>query len=399
MRKKLNIDLEVLKDMSVGISDIAYTADPAIEIIGLSFNKNRRSHLFNKDNRKKLIFGDEKKLRISGPVMLVKDIYRYDASNKEEYDLIFDYDTNKALVDQFKSKITTLNKESIFNDEHFEDKRINAFIINMIFIESQSEIDYIKDKFNYDLELGDVWMDTQVKDIDTYNYLVEEKKIGFSIEGFFKLNEIIEKQIKNNKDKLMKKVKFKFRKKGKFSTPSEITIVGEQTEDLKGTELEIVGEDGGVIEDWSGEITILDEVTDELVDVIVENDIIKEIVDEKLLEEEIKEEDLEDIKEEIKEEDLDDFRPIKEGDLDNIKEGIKEEDLEEVPTESTLEADVKGIMKEDIDSILKMIADLESKISDKDVKVEEEAEFSEEEEEKEKFRRSLSGMIGKKSKR
>lgn len=160
MRKRLSIDLEVLSNLDLGIDAIAYTNDPAIEIKGLAFKKNKLKFISDVEQVR---FTDEKKMQIAGPIMCVKDIYRYD-SEDGEYDIIFDYETNKALYNQLMKKLPMLGKETIFNDEHISENQIKAHLLNAMFVESQEEIDYIYNKYNHKVELGTVWVLTQVND-------------------------------------------------------------------------------------------------------------------------------------------------------------------------------------------------------------------------------------------
>jgi hypothetical protein len=280
MLKKL-ILLDGLDDLEIGISGIAYTSDPAVEELGLAFNKNSE----------KILFSNDVKMRISGVLMKVKDIYRH-SFDGDDYEIVFDYETNKRLNLQLQKKLPTLNTKSIFNVEHTETP-INAYIINTIFIEGEEEVKYIKEKFNYDVTPGDVWINSQVEDIASYNYLTKTNKIGFSIEGIFQLSNYIETKIKNNKnmEKNTKKLKFKV---SKFSV-----IEGEEVIDSiivhEDGGIELYDKEGALIEDWSGKLIYVDnEGNLQNIDASVSDDTKEEELSDEAKEDKVKEEELSD---------------------------------------------------------------------------------------------------------
>ena len=349
MRKKLSIDTSILSDLDLGLDAIAYTADPAIEILGIAFNKVYKSKFIS--NQKIKFVGDEKKLQIAGAIMIPKDIYRYD-SEMGEYDIVFNSKNIEDLTKQLMEKLPQLGVESIFNDEHLSDKKISAFIYQILYVSDEKEVEYIKSKYNYDMPIGGTFIVTQVKDKKTYDYLVENNKIGFSVEGLFKLDEIIESQLNKNKKINMKK-EFVYKQNKFTSEPSEISIDGELT---VGTGVIAKDEAGEIMENWSGEL-VIDEK-----EVTVIDGIITEIEGVELEDEKSEEEKLEDEK---SEEELED-------------EKSKEEELEgEVITEER----VLEIVNEQLDFLIKRISELE-KIITETPKVETETELTEEEKEK-----------------
>lgn len=388
MRKRLSIDLEVLSNLDLGIDAIAYTSDPAIELFGVALNKVKK--ISSPSNLK---FADEKKMQIAGPIMAVKDIYRYD-SEDGEYDIIFDYETNRALYNQLMKKLPMLGKETIFNDEHISENQIKAHMLNAMFVESQEEIDYIKKKYNHNVELGTVWVLTQVNDKKTYDYLVKNDKIGFSIEGLFKLDEVIKSQLNNNKIRMSKKLKFQkvrfILKKGKFAT--EVSEIEVENGDIEiGSEVIVTDDSGEVIENWSGEAAILDEVSGDIVEVTIKDDEIIEI-DGETVETET------DLNEDEKKEELESVDEVEEEVKEEVKETEEEltDETEDEKKEELEDSTVEYATKEELEHLIALVADLQAQIgmlnlsgqTDEDVK----------ENKEENFKRQLAQAIAKRNK-
>lgn len=362
MRKKLSIDTSILTDLDLGLDAIAYTSDPAIELIGLAFKKNNIVKTV-----KHTFVSDDVKMQIAGPIMIPKDIYRYDDVNGE-YDIVFTAENIEMLSKQLMEKLPSLGVDTIFNDEHFADKKVRAYIFQAIFISDQTDIDYIKEKYNYDIPIGSMFIVTQVKDRETFDYLVKNNKLGFSVEGLFKLDKIVEEQLNKNKNKINMKKKFVYQKNKFTSEPTEILIDGELE---VGKAVIAKDENGEVIENWSGDIvidgymvTVIDGAISELVKTEMEED--------------SKEDTEKDVKTEME---------------DTKEEDTKEEKMEgEVLTIDM----VKEIVGQEIEFLIKRIAELESKINETE-ESKEESETSElgfsKEIEKEEFKSKLNSMI------
>lgn len=372
MRKKLRINLDVLKDMEIGIDAIAFTNDPAIELKGLAFAKKSLKFI---EVTKRELFVDNEKMIVAAPIMIPKDIYRYD-DVEGEYDIIFDKETIEALHHQLMSKLPKLNKE-LFNDEHEEDKIVSAYMYQIILVSQDTDKEYIKQKYKQDVPLGSSFIVVQVRDKKTFEYLKKNGKTGFSIEGMFKLDSVIKEMLKNKIE--MSKSKFKkvshiFKKRNKFTDMIEdVTVDGDI---VIGAEVEVIDETGEVIEDWSGEVSILDESTGEIVDVVVQNDEIVEVEDAGA-ETETETETTEELESEE-------------------EKGIEEEEKNEKMADDVAGVDVGAIIEEGINKIIDLISSLESKINEMTAPAVVEEMADESKEKDEAFKRSLSKLIKKK---
>lgn len=371
--KRLSIDTSVLEDLEIGLDAIAYTADPAIEFMGLAFNKVKKSEYIT--SQKFGVSTDEVKMQIAGPIMLPKDIYRYDSKNGE-YEIVFTADNIYTLTKQLMRKLPSLGVDTIFNEEH-TDKKVDAYIFSVLLVDSEKEVNYIKEKYNMELPIGSSFVVTQVNDRKTYDYLVENNMIGFSVEGLFKLDEIVNEQLNKNKLKEMKKTKFTKigSKRFKFEIEDHKELVGEKIAELVGD---------ASLEGVTEEIEIIDVETMEEVTVKVEDGVITEIVETEVIDETaLNEEEKEEVKEEVKEEELE-------------TEEVKEEVIEEEKFEMT-EDMVKEIVATELQVLIDKIAELEAKLEGKEKQVEQ--ELSDEKEDKEqKFKRAISSFITKTNK-
>lgn len=382
--RQVTIDIDVLKDMEIGLDAIAITSDPAIEVLGLHFKNNKKKGKFIREKRE--LFSSVSEQIIAGPIMMVKDIYRY-SEDDGEYEIIFDAPAIKALYNQFMSKLPFLNKQ-IFNEEH-TDKKIKAFIQNSILIETEDDVEYIKKKYKQELPLGTAFIVCKIEDKSTFDYLVENNKLGFSVEGLFKLDEIIKESLRRMtiyqkyKNKIrMKKSNFKkvhhlFKPKhrNKFTAMiDEIVVDGGVIE--AGVAIEVIDESGEVIENWTGEVSVLDEASGEVVDIEVKNGEIESVSDESGEDVAIAEEDIE---------------------LNDEKKEDEEEEKKEELNDEVASIDIAAIetlLKSYLDQMIELIAGKEAESTP----VSEDVELSEEkkDEKEEAFKRALSRMIGNK---
>lgn len=170
----------------LGIEMIANTARPAIKVKGFAFT-NQAPEV--------LSFADSLKYRIAGPIMIPGDIYRCDEDGFE-YEVSF----TSEEIEKIHSKFMLTNKsKDIFNVEHNSQNVLPSFILEAILVDSQSKITMIKEEYNIDVPMGTSFVVQQFTDKEVYNQMVEEGRIGFSIEGFLGMK--LSEQINNNKEK------------------------------------------------------------------------------------------------------------------------------------------------------------------------------------------------------
>lgn len=229
----------------------------------------------------------------------------------------------------------------------------------------------------------------------TYDYLVKNDKIGFSIEGLFKLDEVIKSQLNNN-IRMSKKLKFQkvrfILKKGKFA--SEVSEIEVENGDIEiGKEVIVTDDSGEVIENWSGEAAILDEVSGDIVEVTIKDDEIVEIDGETV------ETETEDLNEdEKKTEELESVDEVEEEVKEEVKETEEEltDETEDEKKEELEDSTVEYATKEELEHLIALVADLQAQIgmlnlsgqTDEDVK----------ENKEENFKRQLAQAIAKRNK-
>ena len=301
----LKIDKEKAKlDENIGINEIAFTNNPAIEVKGFYFNKQR-----------KLMFKDEYKMRVVSPA-LIPDIEIFRKDEDGEYYVKFTKEDIEILVENFMSK-GGVNK---FNDEH-SDIKPKSYILESWIIETENDKAY--EKYNFkksEVPVGSFMVISQITDKEYFqNEVVENGKTGFSVEGFF--DQVLE--LNKNKKEDMSKVQ-KFELDGKFYTPNE-----------------------------EGKLVLLesDEKKEEKEDMFEkEEDVKAKKEDENELKSDEKKEDENELKSDDKEE-------------DKLEEDESEEEEEkEVYTKSEVDAKIEGI----IDMIAKIEANMESKDEEED---------------------------------
>jgi hypothetical protein len=201
---KITIDEEYADPgQELGFDKIAHTYQPAIKIKGMAF----------KSEAKKLFFADDVKMRIAAPLMVPSKIYRYDEESGDEYYVEF---TAEVIEQLYKKFMLNLTNKDIFNDEH-EENIVQSYILESFLVDTEVKKEMVKKQYAIDVPIGSVFLVSQVKDKETYEYLVENDKTGFSIEGFLgmKLTEIINK----NKKKMSKQ---------KFNLPAGKHLIGNQ---------------------------------------------------------------------------------------------------------------------------------------------------------------------------
>ena len=175
---KITIDEAYGDGEDLGISQIAFTATPAIKVKGMAFSSNEKRY-----------FTDDVKMRIAAPALIPMEIYRCDQDG--EYFAEFTVEEIERLTSKF---MANLNNSGKFNLEHKEGDVAPAYILEA-WIVNDPTADKAKSTFNIDVPKGTLMIVSQVTDLDYYNQLVANGQVGFSIEGFLglKLSEQIEK--------------------------------------------------------------------------------------------------------------------------------------------------------------------------------------------------------------
>lgn len=175
---KITIDEAYGDGEDLGISQIAFTATPAIKVKGMAFSSNEKRY-----------FADDVKMRIAAPALIPMEIYRCDQDG--EYFAEFTVEEIERLTSKFMANLTNSGK---FNLEHKEGDVAPAYILEA-WIVNDPTADKAKSTFNIDVPKGTLMIVSQVTDLDYYNQLVANGQVGFSIEGFLglKLSEQIEK--------------------------------------------------------------------------------------------------------------------------------------------------------------------------------------------------------------
>ena len=144
----------------------------------------------------KLLFADDLKYRITAPAMIPMEIYRRDDESGEYY-VQFTEETIEQIHVKF---MQDLKNRDIFNLEHDQAQTVPAFILESWIVENPKE-DKAFSTFGIEVPKGTLMLTAQITDKEYYNELVKNEQIGFSIEGFLGLK--LSNQIKqNNMNKL-----------------------------------------------------------------------------------------------------------------------------------------------------------------------------------------------------
>ena len=294
---KITIDPEYSDGEELGIEQIAFTDSPAVKVKGLAFS-----------NATKRFFSDELKYRVTAPAMIPMEIYRRD-DEAGDYYVQFDENTIEQIYVKF---MKDLSNKNVFNLEHDPSQEVPAYILESWIVENPKQ-DKAYTTYGIEVPKGTLMLTAQVTDVDYYNELVKNEKLGFSIEGFLgmKLSKHLNKYTMKLPD-------------GEHRIEDKIYVV----------------KDGEVIE-------IKDVEKEEVA-----------MADEKTTEEEV-------VKEEVAMEEV-----VEE----EVKEEVKEEMAIDpaMDTEAIL-AIVKPVIEENINAVIGMIADLKNQMEELLVK-EEEAE-------------------------
>lgn len=144
----------------------------------------------------KLLFADDLKYRITAPAMIPMEIYRRDDESGEYY-----VQFSEEVIEQIHVKfMQDLKNRDVFNLEHDQSQTVPAFILESWIVDNP-EYDKAFTTFGIEVPKGTLMLTAQITDKEYYNELVKNEQIGFSIEGFLGLK--LSNQIKqNNMNKL-----------------------------------------------------------------------------------------------------------------------------------------------------------------------------------------------------
>lgn len=159
-------------EQELGLEDIAFTKNPAIMLRGFAFNNHKS---------KKTTFSDEKKYRIVAPAMIPMEIYRYDSEEDFEYYVEF---TKEVIEEIYVKMMSENNLRDIFNLEHNQDDRIDAFILESWIVGEDNKKDKSYSQYGLEVPSGTLMITAQFNNKEQYNELVKNEQTGFSIEGF-----------------------------------------------------------------------------------------------------------------------------------------------------------------------------------------------------------------------
>ncbi len=130
----------------------------------------------------KLMFADNVKYRVTAPAMIPMEIYRRDDETGEYY-VQFTAETIEQIHVKF---MQDLKNRDIFNLEHDQSQQVPAFILESWIVDNPKQ-DKSFTTFGIEVPKGTLMLTAQITDKEYYNELVKNEQIGFSIEGFLGL--------------------------------------------------------------------------------------------------------------------------------------------------------------------------------------------------------------------
>ena len=230
------------EDEFLGITQIAYTSTPAIEVMGLAFDKV-----------KELRFVDDVKGIVAAPA-LVPDmpIKRYD-DEIGDYFVVFSTEDILMMSEQFNRNI----KENQFNYNHDSTKVAPSFMLYNWIIEDPST-DLSLTKYGIEgLKMGTWFTVSKFDSIEEFNKeILEGGKNGLSVEGIFALalKQIKEKYntIKKNENEMNKNQKFETLPDGEYMLPDGNKLIvkdGVAVIEPVEQEMEVVSEEEVTVEE------------------------------------------------------------------------------------------------------------------------------------------------------
>lgn len=176
---RITIDPDYSMGEDLGISQIAFTSNPAIKVKGMAFKAAIKET--------KQFFADEVKMRIAAPALIPMEIYRNDEDG--EYFVEFTVEEIESIHSKF---MLNLNNQGKFNLEHNDKNTVPAYVLETWIVDNPKE-DKAFSTFGIEVPKGTLMVVSQLTDKTYYQSLVENNQIGYSIEGFLglKLSDII----------------------------------------------------------------------------------------------------------------------------------------------------------------------------------------------------------------
>ena len=157
-----------------GIESISLVEQPAIQTFLQQFSEQEKKTI------QEFSIVDEKSHKIISPIMRCDfPIYRND--NGQEYYLIF----QKNTIEKMAEKMLTDGVQNHFNYEHNDENELNCFKMCELFIKNTEK--GINPKGFEDIEEGSLFGVYQVNNDYVWKNLIENKKVGLSLTGFFDL--------------------------------------------------------------------------------------------------------------------------------------------------------------------------------------------------------------------
>lgn len=191
----------------MGISEVAYTSNPAIILKGVAFDAAKPS--------KEMRFADALKMRVAAPALIPNiPIYRKD-NELGEYNVVF---TQERVDSLFRNFMKTHGSKP-FNLDHTSAKT-DSYILEIWQVSQDPKTDRSFMEYGIECPAGSIFIVSQFEDPEYFQKeIIEKGRTGYSIEGFLglELAQII-------KDKYMKKEKLEAVRK---ADGNEVFINGE----------------------------------------------------------------------------------------------------------------------------------------------------------------------------
>lgn len=170
--------------------------DLGIEQIAFTSNPAIKVKGMAFNQSERMLFADNVKYRVTAPAMIPMQIYRRDDETGEYY-VQFTAETIEQIHAKF---MQDLKNRDVFNLEHDQAQTVPAYILESWIVDNPKE-DKAFSTFGIEVPKGTLMLTAQITDKEYYNELVEKDQIGFSIEGFLGLK--MSNQIKqSNMNKL-----------------------------------------------------------------------------------------------------------------------------------------------------------------------------------------------------
>lgn len=339
-----------------GLTAVSLVEFPAVETDFLCFNKEQPKLNFQIEN-------EEKRLVVGCLMRCDFPIYRIGPSGYE-YFILFDKETiikmaEKALKEGFINNI---------NLNHDENKFVEGVVLREIFIKDTEK--GISPKGFEDITDGSLFATYHIENDEVWQEIKNGTFKGYSLEGYFTIEEI---KNNNKEEKTNKMSKLEKLKELIIEMMSEETNVEETNVEVK---FGSTTTDNGIVIFWNGEelevgkqIQVEDEegnkvdstedytITMEDYIVTIEKGIVTNIEE---VEKEIEEEPTEDVVEEVVEE-----TNVEETNVEDTMEEVKEEEVEN-PTNEGEETDTEAIVKlrEEVNELYSIVNELKKELEE-----------------------------------